>query len=68
MLAILLSLFAQYILYRIALPAGQANIASIAVGNMPSILIIFVSAVVGAYVGERVYSRRTSVSPNALEG
>ncbi len=65
---ILSSILGQYILYTIALPAGEVNIVSIAIGNSPSILILFVSAVVGAYVGEQVYARRTSLAQGAVEG
>ena len=67
-IAVLSILFSQYVLYQIASPAGQANVIGTAVGNIPSMISALASAVVGAYLGEQLYSRKTTASLNAVEG
>ena len=67
-IAVLSILFSQYLLYQIALPAGQANVIGTAIGNIPNMISALASAVVGAHFGEQLYSRKTSASFNAAEG
>ena len=50
-------IFGQYVLYQIALPAGQADILKIAIGNIPSLFVFLVAAVIGTAVGEWQYKR-----------
>ena len=58
----------QYILYQIAVPTGQADILSIAIGNLPSLVIFTATSAVGAFVGEQIYSRRPGATPSAIQG
>lgn len=67
-IAVALWMVAQYILYQIALPAGQADIVSTAIGNLPSLVIVTVTSAVGAFLGEHAYSRKTGAMPTTVQG
>lgn len=67
-IAVLSILFSQYVLYQIALPTGQASVIGAAVGNIPNMISALASAVVGANLGEWLYSRMKGPSPCAVEG
>jgi hypothetical protein len=60
--AILIWVLGQYTLYQIALPTGQADILSITVGNVPSLLMIMLTAALGTVAGEQLFGRRSSLS------
>ena len=67
-LAVLSWMVAQYLLNEVAVVAGQADIAGIAIGNIPSFIMVLAASVVGAYFGEQIYSRKLSATLPAAEG
>ena len=60
--AVAMWMVAQYILYQIALPAGQADIVSTALGNLPSLVIVTATSAVGAFLGEHTSMSLRSVT------
>lgn len=68
MVAVALWMVAQYILYQIALPAGQADTVSTAIENLPSLVIVTATSAVGAFLGEQAYSRRIGATPTTVKG
>lgn len=67
-IAVFTILASQYLLYRIALPTGQADVIGNAIGNIPATIGVLASAGIGAYLGERLYARINEPSPSVSAG